>query len=95
MYGRDIPKDFPHREHIFRDDSECINPGNASVYAPGGNCIAMPEGGEERLFYVDVDPSESARARRSLDAAGHYSRSDIFNLEVDRQAQPPVRFRDE
>lgn len=95
MHGSNVPEDFPHREHIFPDASECINPGNASVYAPGGSCIAPPQGGEERLLLVEIDPPAAARSRRSLDAAGHYSRSDVFRLDVDRRTYPPVQFRDE
>ena len=95
IHGRDIPKDFPHREEIFTDEAECINPGNASVFGPGGNCLVSPEGGEERLFLVEIDPLAPAKARRSLDAAGHYSRSDVFKLEVNRQACPPARFKDD
>ena len=95
MYGKDVPSNFPHREKIFLDDSECINPGNASVYAPGGKCISEPQGGVERLFYVEIDSTMAAKARRSLDAAGHYSRSDIFQLEVIRKAFPPIKFHDD
>lgn len=95
IYGKDVPASFPHRESVFPDDSECINPGNASVFAPGGNCISEPQGGKERLFYVDIDSAAAAKARRSLDAAGHYSRSDIFQLEVIRQTFPPIKFHDD
>lgn len=95
IYGKDIPSNFPHREKIFPDESECINPGNASVYAPGGKCISEPLGGEERLFYVDIDPTAAAKARRSLDVTGHYSRSDIFQLEVIRKIFPPIQFHDD
>ncbi len=95
VHGRDIPADFPHRDQVFPDDGECINPGNSSAYAPGGACIAEPVGEQERLFLVEIDPDESARARRSLDAAGHYNRCDIFDLEIDRQPQAPARFRDD
>ena len=95
MHGRDVPEGFPHRKEIFPDESECINPGNASVFGPGGSCLASPEGGEERLFFVEIDPSAAAKARRTLDAAGHYSRSDVFKLEVNRQAFPPARFQDD
>lgn len=95
MHGKDVSSDFPHREHVFPDHSECINPGNASVYAPGGNCILEPQGGEERLIYVEIDVAAAAKARRSLDAAGHYSRSDIFQLEVDRRTYSPAQFVDD
>ena len=95
IYGKDIPTNFPHREQIFPDETECINPGKASVYAPGGRCISEPQGGEERLFYVEINPAAAAKARRSLDTAGHYSRSDIFQLEVIRQIFPPIKFHDD
>jgi nitrilase len=95
IYGKDIPMSFPHREQIFPDENECINPGKASVYAQGGRCISEPQGGEERLFYVEIDPAAAANARRSLDAAGHYSRSDIFQLEVIRHIFPPIKFHDD
>jgi nitrilase len=36
-----------------------------------------------------------AAARRTLDVAGHYARPDVFELVVNRKANPGIRFVDE
>jgi nitrilase len=47
------------------------------------------------ILYAEIDPSVAHRARRSLDVCGHYSRSDIFSLSVDRHERVPVSFLDQ
>ena len=39
-----------------------------------------------------IDTDVARRARRSFDVCGHYARSDILSLSVDRSPQEPVRF---
>jgi len=47
---------------------------------------------EQGVLYAEVDARKVGVARRTLDIVGHYSRPDIFQLNVNRQPQKPVEF---
>ena len=46
-------------------------------------------------MYASIDINKISVARRKLDEAGHYSRPDIFQLNVNTKTQNPVNFDDE
>ena len=77
----DIPEDFP----LF----DQIEPGD---WTDGGGAIAGPDGlwlkepsSEVGLVIADVDAARVREERQNFDPTGHYSRSDIFQLRVDRR----------
>jgi nitrilase len=91
IQGSDVPADFPERAKLFVDD-EWICDGGAVIVQPFGGPVAGPLYREKGILYGEIDPAAAARARRSLDVAGHYARPDIFRLEVNTAPMPPVRF---
>lgn len=88
----DIPADFPDRASLYPDTEDWINAGDSAVIAPGGEIIAGPLREEKGLLLTDIDSTRVAPSKRPLDVAGHYSRPDIFTLNVNRQPQSPVIF---
>ena len=92
LNSNDIPANFPGRENLFPDADTWINPGDSVVVAPGGEIVAGPLRGEYGILYAEIDPARVVASRRALDVAGHYARPDIFQLNVNRQPQDPVRF---
>lgn len=91
MQGSDIPASFPERDRLFQDD-EWINPGDAVVVKPFGGVVAGPLHNEKAVLYATIDIDAARDSRKALDVAGHYNRPDIFHLEIDRRAMPPVTF---
>ncbi len=87
-----MPADVPHRDLVFPDPDEWINPGDAVVYRPFGGIVAGPMRKEKGLLKAEIAPEEAAAARRKFDPTGHYSRPDVFTLNVNRRAQAPVEF---
>lgn len=89
----DIPDDFPDRDTVYPDSEDWINPGDSVVIAPGGEIVAGPMHQEKGLMFAEIDSSRVASAKRALDVAGHYSRPDVFTLNVNKQPQSPVDFK--
>ncbi len=93
LTNSDIPSDFPDREALYPADEEWINPGDSAVVAPGGEIIAGPMRQEKGILFAEVDSQQVGIAKRDLDISGHYSRPDIFTLNVDTQPQSPIKFK--
>ncbi|MFN2337857.1 MAG: carbon-nitrogen hydrolase family protein, partial [Gammaproteobacteria bacterium] len=89
----DIPSDFPDRDKIYPASEEWINPGDSVVIAPGGEIVAGPKHEEKGILYAEVDSARAVQAKRTLDVAGHYSRPDVFQLQVNTQPQSPISFK--
>ena len=90
----DIPDDLPERDKLYPDADEWLNPGDSVVIAPGGQIVAGPMRQEEGLLLCEIDLQKATIAKRALDVAGHYSRPDIFTLQVDNGPQSSVSFDD-
>jgi nitrilase len=94
LQARDIPDSMPGKLDLYPNADEWINSGDSVVVAPGGKIAAGPMHDAYGILYADVQLDRVGIARRSLDAAGHYSRSDIFKLEVDRTPVAPIKLND-
>lgn len=92
MRGRDIPVDFPHRGDLFPDLEAWFNSGDSVIVAPYGEIVAGPLHDSHGILYADCDIRRVGIARRTLDVAGHYSRPDVFRLEVSCGRRPPVTY---
>jgi nitrilase len=88
----DIPSDFPERDNLYPSTETWINPGDSAVIAPGGEIIAGPMHQEKGILYAEIDTERASIAKRDLDITGHYSRPDLFTLDVDTRPQSPVSY---
>ncbi len=93
LHVDDVPADFPDRDRVW-PSAEWINPGDSVVVRPGGELVAGPLHECHDVLVAEIDPSASAAEHRTLDVAGHYGRSDVFRLTIDRRAATPVSFED-
>jgi len=89
----DIPSDFPEKESLYPETENWINAGDSVVVAPGGEIVAGPMREEKGLLFAEIDSARVAASKRALDVAGHYSRPDVFTLNVNTQPQSPVKFK--
>jgi nitrilase len=80
------------REEIGESADAYLLRGGSAIVAPDGTVLAGPVFEEEVILEADVDLSEIARGHLDMDAAGHYSRPDVFELRVNTRRQSPVVF---
>jgi len=82
-------------DRIYPVEEEWINPGGSLVISPSGEIVAGPLSKEKGNIIVDIDVELAASSKRALDVAGHYSRPDIFKLEIDKSRQSSVSFKND
>lgn len=75
-----------------RHSDAWVNSGDSVIVEPGGNIVAGPLHDELGLPYAELDLARVGMARRSLDVVGHYSRPDVFRLQVNDGRMTPVEF---
>jgi nitrilase len=73
------------------NDRPLIN-GGSMIVGPLGDVLAGPLIGETALLTAQVDTDDLIRARYDLDVVGHYSRPDVFTLQVDERARQGTLF---
>ena len=92
LRASDMPEDLEELATLYPDADEWVNGGDSAIIAPGGQIVAGPLRNEEGVLNADIDIDRAAMARRTLDIVGHYSRPDIFSLQVDTNAHVPAGF---
>lgn len=63
--------------------------GGSAIIDPRGEIVAGPLIGEEGILTADADLNLARKCKVSSDPAGHYSRPDLFRLEVDGEEVYP------
>ncbi|MEA2593543.1 MAG: nitrilase [Thermomicrobiales bacterium] len=85
---RDYPVDY---STPFGDDPDTIlSRGGSCIIGPLGDVLAGPDYESETILTADLDLADIARAKFDFDPVGHYARPDVFRLEVNERATPPV-----
>src|SRR5262245_27750870 len=77
-YPDDYPVDLPANEVMCR--------GNSVIVSPLGDQLAGPETEGEAILSAELDLGQTVEGKFDFDVAGHYSRPDIFRLEVNEQS---------
>ncbi|OUR83392.1 nitrilase [Marinomonas sp. 42_23_T18] len=89
---KDLPKDFPRLDELYPESEDWINPGGSLIVSPSGEVVSGPLFKEKGYILLDIDVELSSHSKRALDVAGHYSRPDVFTLQVDKSRQSPTHF---
>jgi nitrilase len=90
------PRDPLAREMLeaIPAEHDILKAGGSAIIAPDMSFVAGPAGATADMVIGTIDLDQVMAGRLALDAAGHYSRPDIFELRVDRRPRPGVRFAD-
>jgi nitrilase len=89
LRGSDVPADVPGRD-LWGGEDDWMNAGWTTIVSPRGEVMAGPLVKEEGILYAELDLGEVRRTRLEFDPVGHYSRPDVFRLEVDERPKPTV-----
>jgi predicted amidohydrolase len=75
------------------EDEELILSGGSAIIGPDASYLAGPVFDESCILYAEIEPERIVEGYLVLDTEGHYSRPDVFHLEVNVQPQASVTFR--
>lgn len=90
--GQHVPDAVPGKAELYPNAEAWINSGDSVIVEPGGNIVTGPLHEELGILYAELDLERVGVARRSLDIVGHYSRPDLFRLQVNTARQTAVEF---
>lgn len=75
--------DYPERyQSDLADEPDIMSSGGSIIISPLGEVLAGPLWNEEGLLTAELDFSVLAKSKLDFDVVGHYSRNDVFKLEV-------------
>ena len=95
MRKEDINEDVPHHALIRQNASELLGNGGSCIAAPDGSWVIEPIVGKEAVITATIDLNEVRKERQNFDPSGHYSRPDVFELNVNTKRQKLVHFNSE
>jgi nitrilase len=79
-------------EALAGEDEDVLMKGGSAVIGPDYRYVVEPLWEEPGILYAELDVDLIAEGHMVLDTDGHYSRPDVFRLEVNEQPQPNVTF---
>jgi nitrilase len=86
----DLPTDYSI--DAIPSSQDVLIRGGSCIVGPLGQLLAGPQYGEESVLLADLDRADLARSKFDFDVVGHYSRPDVFRLEVNEQSMTSVTF---
>ncbi|MEG3765242.1 carbon-nitrogen hydrolase family protein [Alteromonas sp. 14N.309.X.WAT.G.H12] len=79
---------------VLTNDNLFFNGGSA-VAGPNGEWVVEPLFDKPGIIYADINLEEVYQYKHDLDVVGHYSRSDVFQLSVNRTARDTVTWQND
>lgn len=86
--------DYPDDVHPVQGDGPdtVLIGGGSMIVSPLGEVLAGPLREKEGILTAQIDLNDITRAHFDLDGVGHYSRPDVFTLQVNEGAAANVTF---
>jgi nitrilase len=82
MRASSLPPEFERDPARAPSDDAFVMRGGSAIIGPDGHYIVAPVLDEETIVRATLDTSQLDAERMTLDVAGHYSRSDLFEFGV-------------
>lgn len=94
MQGKDFPNELFENRYHPEHDTQLIH-GGSCIINPDGKVIAGPIYDEKTILIADISLDLVRQGRMDFDVVGHYSRPDVFSLQVDTREKKPVVYSDD
>jgi nitrilase len=88
-----LPGGYDLLNEIPGGDGHLLMRGGSAIIAPDGSYLAGPLFDEAGILTAEIHPRLAIEGRLALDTCGHYSRPDVFCLEVNTEARIDTVFR--
>ena len=86
MLAQDLPSEFDIPDDLKKKPERMILNGGSCIIAPNGEFALEPQYDVSGIIYFEIDDlAMTIRERLTLDVSGHYNRTDIFQLSINRQ----------
>ena len=92
MRKEDINSAIPHFETIIANAPDYLGNGGSCMAAPDGTWVIEPVINKEALVTATIELTDVVKERQNFDPSGHYSRPDVFSLQVNATRQTLVEF---
>jgi nitrilase len=91
LLRKDCPDDYPC---VQGDDPQTVlMKGGSCIVGPFGDILAGPAFEGPAILTADINLQDIARGKFDLDVSGHYSRPDVFQLQVNVEQASPTQTR--
>lgn len=88
----DIPDRYAFKQQYLEHAPDWLNTGGSVILDPDGKILDGPLLEREGILYAEINRTQLVGPRWQLDAAGHYSRPDVFELHWRRHPDDGLRF---
>ena len=86
----DLPDDHP--VDVEMPHGDVLMRGGSMIIDPTGTVLAGPVFDEEAILYAEIDLATKTKSHLDFDVVGHYSRPDVFQLQVNTAPASSVTF---
>jgi len=84
---------LPLFDRIPDDEDGLVMRGGSCIIGPDGGFVTEPVFNQPGFVTAEIDPRKATPKAMTLDVVGHYSRPDIFTLQVDTNPQNNVEWK--
>ena len=84
MRVKDLPNELSVTVELAATPDAFLLRGGSAIIGPDGKYVVEPVYEREEIITAEIDLHAIDREKMTLDVSGHYSRPDIFGLDVRR-----------
>lgn len=74
-------------QEMVKNEPDQLSEGGSIIVSPNGDIIEGPLFGEEGVLVADLNLDDVTKFKLDFDVIGHYSRNDVFKLDIKDQPQ--------